>query len=224
MAYSPRSMSRFRACWAVHAPVGRADTPRMCTRRVWISIAKNTYGRWRNTVSTCTKSHARIPAAWEARNCRQVGDARRGTGVSPASAGSAGWFLRRCNAQGRRVRLGCAGVPTAGSAWPAAGPAHGSPPGPAAPGGARIGPLLLTMRRCQASSVAGVTIRCSRRCPGSSRASAAIATRSAQSGFGRATWRCRTATSCRSTKISTSLEVSLRASSASQPNNRIMSR
>ena len=48
--------------------------------------------------------------------------------------------------------------------------------------------------------------------------------RSAQSGFGRATWRRRTATSCRSTKISTSLEVSLRASSATQPNNRVISK
>ena len=46
----------------------------------------------------------------------------------------------------------------------------------------------------------------------------------AQSGFGRVTWRRKTAISCRSTKISTSLEVSLRASSTTQPNNRIMSR
>jgi hypothetical protein len=45
----------------------------------------------------------------------------------------------------------------------------------------------LTGRRCHASSVAGVAIRCSRRCLGSSRASAAITARSAQSGFGRAT-------------------------------------
>ncbi len=42
--------------------------------------------------------------------------------------------------------------------------------------------------------------------------------------FGQATWRRRTATSCRSTKISTFLETSLRARSASQPNNRTMSR
>ena len=34
-------------------------------------------------MSTCRKSHARIPAAWEARNCRQVGDAWRGAGVEP---------------------------------------------------------------------------------------------------------------------------------------------
>ena len=37
-------------------------------------------------MSTCRKSHARIPDAWEARNCRQVGDARRGAGVSPVAA------------------------------------------------------------------------------------------------------------------------------------------
>jgi hypothetical protein len=38
--------------------------PRMCTRRVWISITNKTYSRVRNTVSTCRKSHARIPDAW----------------------------------------------------------------------------------------------------------------------------------------------------------------
>ena len=38
------------ACWAVHAPVGSAVTPRMCTRRVLISITKNTYRRLRNTM------------------------------------------------------------------------------------------------------------------------------------------------------------------------------
>ena len=48
--------------------------------------------------------------------------------------------------------------------------------------------------------------------------------RSAQSGLGRATWRRRTAISCRRTKISTSFEVPLRASSASQPNTQIMRR
>jgi hypothetical protein len=39
-ARSPRSMRRLRACGAVHAPVGCAVTPRMCTRRVWIPITK----------------------------------------------------------------------------------------------------------------------------------------------------------------------------------------
>ena len=47
--------------------------------------------------------------------------------------------------------------------------------------------FLLTRRRCQPSSVPGVTIRYSRRRPGSSRATAAITARSAQSGLGRAT-------------------------------------
>ena len=56
------------------------------------------------------------------------------------------------------------------------------------------------------------------------RLSVAETARLTRSGFGRVTWRRRTAISCRSTKISTSLEVSLRASSATQPNNRIMSR
>jgi hypothetical protein len=41
-ARSPGSMSRLRACWAVHAPVGLAVTPRMCTRRVLISITNKT--------------------------------------------------------------------------------------------------------------------------------------------------------------------------------------
>jgi hypothetical protein len=40
-----------------------------------------------NAIST-GRPHARIPDAWEARNCRQVGDARRGAGVSPAAASS----------------------------------------------------------------------------------------------------------------------------------------
>ncbi|HEY6313324.1 MAG TPA: BREX system ATP-binding domain-containing protein [Streptosporangiaceae bacterium] len=85
-ARSPGSMSKLRACWAVHAPVGCSVTPRMCTCRVWISITKKMYRRVRNTVSTCRKPHARIPDAWEARNCRQVGDARRGEGLSLAAA------------------------------------------------------------------------------------------------------------------------------------------
>ena len=58
-ARSPRSMRRSRACWAVHAPVGWAVMPRMCTRRVWISITNKTYRRLRNTVST-------VKSAWGA--------------------------------------------------------------------------------------------------------------------------------------------------------------
>jgi hypothetical protein len=35
---SPKSVTRLRACWVVQAAVGWAVTPRMCTRRVAISI------------------------------------------------------------------------------------------------------------------------------------------------------------------------------------------
>jgi len=43
-------------------------------------------------------------------------------------------------------------------------------------------------------------------------------------GFGRATWRRSTATSCRRTRISVSLPASLRVSSTSQPNSRTMNK
>jgi hypothetical protein len=45
------------------APVGCAVTPGMCARRVPVSITNKTCRRLRNTVSTCKKSHARIPDA-----------------------------------------------------------------------------------------------------------------------------------------------------------------
>jgi hypothetical protein len=60
--------------------------PRMCTVRALISITNRTYRRCRKTVSTCRKSHARIPEAWAARNCRQVGDVWRGAGLRSAAA------------------------------------------------------------------------------------------------------------------------------------------
>jgi hypothetical protein len=130
------------------------------------------------------RSQARIPAAWEDRNCLQVADVRRGRGREPGPGGS---FPCRCGTRGRGVHPGCGGAP------PRVLP--GQPPdqltdlrrGRRAPGGIRIGPLFLIMRRCQASRVPGATIRCSCRCPGSSRASAAVTARSAQSGLGRAT-------------------------------------
>jgi len=48
-ARSPRSISRFRACWVVHASSGCAVTPRTCTYRVPTSSTKNTYRRRRVT-------------------------------------------------------------------------------------------------------------------------------------------------------------------------------
>jgi hypothetical protein len=70
----------------------------------------------------------------------------------------------------------------------------------------------------------GVTSRWARSTAGSNRASAARTARSAQSGFGRATWRRSTVTSWRSIMISAFLDAWLRPSSARQPKTRIMIR
>jgi hypothetical protein len=75
----------------------------------------------------------------------------------------------------------------------------------AAAGGVRVGPFALDQAPV----------------PGEQGARCHDPVRSAQSAFGRATRRRRTATSCRSTKISASFEAPLRARSASQPNSRI---
>jgi hypothetical protein len=85
-ARSPRSISKLRACWAVQAAVECAVMPRMCTVRVWISITNSTYMRWSSTVSTCRKSQARMPDAWAARNCRQVGAGSPAPIAPPAPA------------------------------------------------------------------------------------------------------------------------------------------
>ena len=41
-ARPPRSITTLRACWVTHAAVGWAVTPRMCTRRVAISMTNST--------------------------------------------------------------------------------------------------------------------------------------------------------------------------------------
>src|ERR1700716_891225 len=74
-------------------------------------------------------------------------------------------------------------------------------------------------RRCHASSVPGVTMRCRRSSRGSSRTSADMIARSGHEGRGVPTWRRRTENSWRSTRISTSLAVERRRSKPSQPNN-----
>jgi len=153
----------------------RAVTPRMCTARVWISITNKTYRRWSSTVSTCRKSQARIPDAWAARNCRQGGGARRGAGPSPAQPGSGGSFPPLPGTRRRATRPECAGNPSAGSTAPSCSTRPRTSAGtggrPTAFGYVHF---LRTRRRCQASKVPEVTIRCSRRPEGSSRESAAI--------------------------------------------------
>ena len=74
-------------------------------------------------------------------------------------------------------------------------------------------------RRCHASSVPGVTMRCRRSSRGSSRTGADMIARSGHEGRGVPTWRRRTENSWRSTRISTSLAVERRRSKPSQPNN-----
>jgi hypothetical protein len=72
------------------------------------------------------------------------------------------------------------------------------------------------MRRCQRSSVPGVTIRRARSGFGRTRASAASTARSLQDRLGLGVARRTTATSCRSASISASLDEEDRASNASQ--------
>src|ERR1019366_406232 len=86
--------------------------------------------------------------------------------------------------------------PGPGSPAPAAAPGRGSAGwSPAGPAGCGHVPSRLTGRGCRASTAPGVTSRWQRSTAGSSRASAARTARSAQAGFGRATWRRSTVTS-----------------------------
>jgi hypothetical protein len=96
--------------------------------------------------------------------------------------------------------------------------------GPGRPGRFGYVHLHLIRRRCQASEVPGVTSRWERNTACSSRASAARTARSAQSGFGRVTWRRSTVTSCLSIMISASLDAWPRPRRSSQPKPWIMIR
>ena len=115
----------------------------------------------------------------------------------------------------RRVHRRSAGSPSAGSHARAAAPTHGSPRRP--PG--RPGRLpayvhrFRTNWRCQPSSVSGRT-KNDRLFRPSSWPAAARKTRSRSSSRGREIWRRRTASSCRSTTISSSLNSRERSRSA----------
>jgi hypothetical protein len=85
VARSVRSVSRLRAAWVVHAPVGCAVTPSRWARREPCSTAISAEIRLSMTVSTATKSTARAAWAWAVRNWRQVGPDRCGAGSMPAS-------------------------------------------------------------------------------------------------------------------------------------------
>jgi hypothetical protein len=92
--------------------------------------------------------------------------------------------------------------PTTGSPALGAGPVRRSPGWyPGRPGRPGYLHLPVITRRCQASSVPGVTMRWRRSAAGTSRASAASTARPAPSGLGRVTWRRSTMISGRSTMI-----------------------
>jgi hypothetical protein len=84
--------------------------------------------------------------------------------------------------------------------------------------------FLVTMRRCQRSSVPGVTIRCASSALGRIRASAASSARSAQSILGLGLPRRSTATSWRKIRISAFFDAEDRASSASHDSNAVRER
>jgi hypothetical protein len=157
--------------------------------------------------STWKKSVASVVAAWVCRNCRQV--------VSVCCFGAGGIFsaLRT-----RRIVEALTRWPgLSSSPWvrwyprpwfsrasrPVSTAISGRTGGrPVRFGQARFGAIR---RRCQRSTVPGVTSRCVRRRRGRIRISAARTARSARSTRGRGRVRRSTATSCRSTSSSMSL-------------------
>jgi hypothetical protein len=155
-----------------------------------------------------TAARSAAPAAARDRAWQRPGSG----GPSPPPSGT----------PGRAARPESGDSSSAGSAAPAAPARARTCPGtggrPGAPGQAH---LFLTRRRCQASTVPGVTIA---RARAAALARAAMTARSAQSGLGRATRRRTTATSRPSTTISASFAASSRARSTSQPDTRTMNR
>jgi hypothetical protein len=98
------------------------------------------------------------------------------------------------------------------------GPAYRTQPGPRPPADKQR--RWVTRRRCHRSTVPGVISRCIRSLAGSSRISAARTTRLGHSSRERGFVRRSTATSCRSTSRSTSLEARERPSRTRQPESR----
>ncbi len=135
-----------------------------------------------SSLAAWTKSPARMPRAWAVRNSFQAGPLRRGCGADPGvvqdlphrGGGDLVAELNElalhapvpparivgCHADHELADRGCRGRPS------------GTPP-------AGVVPFAVTSRRCQASSVAGVTVKISpHRCRGTSQDSAASHSRS----------------------------------------------
>ncbi len=193
------SMSRLRACWTSHAPVGLAVTPQNvdpATRDLHHEQHVQALEEHRVDVEAAARQHGfglrqqeLPPGQPHAARCwldarsfeQQPHGARRDRVPKPAEftvdapIAHVG-FSRDI----RRIRRRSSGS------------VEGRP-------GRRWGLVQwrLTRSRCQRSNVSGATTRWRRRCLGSSRVSAASTARSGQAGHGRATCRGSTATSCR---------------------------
>jgi hypothetical protein len=161
----------------------------------------------------------------DVRNCRQVGDARRGAGPNPAAARIRRIVLPPPGAPSRAAHPGCAGTPARVLPRQLL---HQRPH----PGWHRRSAWRVQVGPFPADQGDGAR---SARCPASRSGSAAAARAAAPSSGQRArrgqpvrprcaTCRPSTATSCRRTKISASFAASLGASSTSQPNTRMMNR
>src|SRR6266545_5928184 len=92
---SSRSISRLRACWAIHAVLGLLVQARYSTLRVPIETKKSTYNRRRQTVSTVKKSQASTVSACCRRNERQLSWSRCGAGGMPERASTVSHQRRR---------------------------------------------------------------------------------------------------------------------------------
>jgi len=165
-------------------------------------------------------------AAWTRRNSRQPGPERRGAGSSPARASS----LRMLVGDTRRPSLASSPLIRR---WPQRGFSRASfstsartsadkDGRPRRLGGCRH--LWRTSARCQRSNVRGVTRRAPRKERGRWQAAAASSARSAARSFGRATWRRRTSSSCRSTNNSISFKSRPRRLRTSAPSRALNAR
>lgn len=195
-----------------------------CTRRLPSSMKKSTYSRPSQSVSTVKKSQAIIVCACKPRNSRQQGRARAPAGGTPACRRILATVVAQTCTPRPAAPRRCAGTPTGDSHGRDAEQARAARlTPPADPGGARRRTKRLrTSSRCQCNKVSGRTKNDGPRLR--SRLAAARNTRSASSRRGRTTWRRRTASSCRSTMISSSLNSRERKRSAATASARRKSR
>ena len=214
-------------CCTVQGPSGCAVTPRTRTYRVPTSITKKTQTRRKLTAQSTWKT-----VGGEHRRCLGVQELPPGRVGAPSRC--RGDLQRRQDPADRGRADPVAGfqqlaldplVPPAvvlgGEPFDQRGDL-GADRRPSCPVG--VGPLPGDQAAVPAQDGSGVTSRCIRSLAGRSRISVARTARSAQSSRGRGLARRSTATSCRSTSNSASLEADDRPSRISQPQSRTKTR